>query len=206
MSEPEIELNPPYASMADFYQDVEHNLAVVLDTYAADGVAPTCFKGCDACCHQLVMTTMAEAREAARWIRAQPVPEQERLMRSLDAWLLASAELRRRLQAGVDDDLEALVEGLATEYWAQRIPCPFLHAGSCSMYEARPLICRHHFSVSDPELCRAGEEDVIERMETMDEVFFFAQEAIPEEEAEIGMFPELVRLALQEVPAEPERP
>lgn len=200
MSEPEIELFPPYAAMADFYRDVERNLAVVLETYAADGLEPTCFKGCDACCHQLVMTTMAEAREAARWIRLQSPPEQERLRQSLEQWLVASADLRRRLQEGVDGDLEDLVEGLATEYWAQRLPCPFLAGGSCSMYEARPLICRHHFSLSDPELCRAGEEDVIERMETMDEVFFFAQDAIPEEAAEIGMFPELVLVALQEAP------
>lgn len=200
MSEPELELTPPYASMADFYQDVERNLAVVLATYAADGVTPTCFKGCDACCHQLVMTTMAEAREAARWIRAQAPDEQERLVASLGTWLEASAELRQRLQAGADADLEELVEGLATEYWARRLPCPFLRAGSCSIYAARPLICRHHFSVSDPDLCRAGEEDVIERMETLDEVFFFSQEAIPEEEAEIGMFPELVLVALQELP------
>lgn len=198
MSEPEIELTPPYATMAAFYRDVERNLAVVLDTYAADGLAPTCRKGCDACCHQMVMTTMAEAREAARWIRAQSPEEQERLVASLHQWHEASAPLRRRLQEGADDDLEALVDGLATEYWAQRIPCPFLTAGSCSIYEARPLICRHHFSLSDPELCRAGEDDVIERMETMDEVFFFAQDAIPEEEAEIGIFPELVLLALQE--------
>lgn len=200
MSEPEIELNPPYASMEDFYRDVERNLAVVLETYAAEGMEPTCHKGCDACCHQMVMTTMAEAREAARWIRSQPTAEQERLQQSLEQWLAASAGLRQRLQDGADGDLEDLVEGLATEYWAQRIPCPFLQAGSCSMYEARPLICRHHFSLSDPELCRAGEEDVIERMETMDEVFFFAQDAIPEDEAEIGMFPELVLVALQETP------
>lgn len=198
MSEPELELTPPYASMRDFYRDVERNLAVVLDAYAADGVVPTCRKGCDACCHQLVMTTMAEAREAARWIRTQPLDEQERLVRSLEAWLEASADLRRRLQEGADADLEALVDGLASEYWARRIPCPFLQGGACSVYEARPLICRHHFSVSDPELCRSGEEDVIERMETMDEVFFFAQDAIPEEESEIGMFPELVLLALGE--------
>lgn len=199
MSEPEIELTPPYASMEAFYQDVERNLAVVLDTYAADGLAPTCQKGCDACCHQMVMTTMAEAREAARWIRSQPVDEQKRLAASLEQWLETSAELRQRLQEGTDGDLEELVDGLATEYWAKRIPCPFLLAGSCSIYAGRPLICRHHFSLSDPELCRSGEEDVIERMESMDEVFFFAQDAIPEEEAEIGMFPELVLVALQEI-------
>ncbi|HEY9857829.1 MAG TPA: YkgJ family cysteine cluster protein [Stenomitos sp.] len=199
MSEPEIELNPPYASMLDFYRDVERNLTVVLDSYAAEGMAPTCQKGCDACCHQMVMTTMAEARAAARWIREQSPEEQERLMQSLEQWLAASADLRRRLQEGADEDLEALVDGLATEYWAQRIPCPFLKGGACSIYEARPLICRHHFSLSDPELCRTGEEDIIERMETMDEVFFFAQDAIPEEEAEIGMFPELVLLAVREL-------
>lgn len=198
MQEPELMLDPPYATMADFYADVERNLVLVLDAYAELGVAPTCRAGCDACCHQLVMTTMAEAREAARVIAEASEAIQEVLRERLAAWHVQTLDLRRSLQAASDDSLEALVEDLAATYWQRRLACPFLSEGHCAIYEGRPLACRHHFAVSEPTLCTAGDEAVIDRMETMDEAFFFAQEAIPEEAAEIGMFPELVALALEE--------
>jgi len=33
-------------------------------------------------------------------------------------------------------------------------PCPFLKNNRCSVYEVRPLYCRSHYAVSNPELCR----------------------------------------------------
>ncbi len=197
-SEPELSLDPPYASMADFYGDVERNLVLVLDAYSAEGIAPTCRKGCDACCHQLAMTTMAEARAAALHLVGLPEPEAARLRSNIVSWQEATGDLRSRLQAGANEDLEELVEELAAKYWERRVPCPFLSDGSCAIYEARPLICRHHFSVTDPAFCQTGEEGAIERMEAMDEAFFISQSVIPEDEAEIGFFPELVALVLDE--------
>lgn len=192
----ELELHPPYDSMARLYQDVEANQLLILKAYQAEGFIPTCHAGCDACCHQLVMTTMAEARATASFMQNLPRAEQDRLEARLDEWLAATPKLRRRLQESPDAELEPIVEGIATDYWSQRIPCPFLKEGLCAVYEARPLACRHHFSLSDPALCAAEEVEEVERMETMEEAFFFAQDAVPEAETEIGMFPELVSLHL----------
>jgi Fe-S-cluster containining protein len=194
--EVELELFPPYPDMAEFYRDVERNVAVVLDAYSAEGIAPTCLKGCDACCHQLVMTTVAEAEAAAAHLQGLGDEDREQILARLDSWLAGTASLRDRLQAGADGDLDDLVEGLAAEYWSRRVPCPFLVDQKCAIYEARPLACRHHFSVSDPDLCYQGDEQRIGRMEAMEEAFFVSQDAIPEEEAEIGMFPELVNVSL----------
>jgi Fe-S-cluster containining protein len=195
-SEFELQLDPPYASMSDLYRDVERNLVLVLEAYAADGLTPSCQRGCDACCHQLVMTTVAEADAAAEAIRAWPSADRAWLDGRLTEWLDTTADLRDRLQAESDGDIEALVEDLAAEYWQRRVACPFLHEGACRLYESRPLICRHHFSLSDPALCAEAEGEAIERMETMEDAFFFAQDAIPADRSEVGMFPELVALAL----------
>ncbi len=194
-SELELELNPPYASMAELYSDVERNLVLVLDAHAAEGIVPTCRAGCDACCHQLVMTTVAEAGAAAGYLKRLPAAAGEPLRARLADWKVATADLRARLQ-DAGSDLEAQVEELAAEYWKRRVPCPFLVDRRCAVYEVRPLACRHHFSVSDPLLCDTGDEAVIERMEAMDEAFFASQDAIPDAEAEIGMFPELVGILL----------
>ncbi|HEY9899649.1 MAG TPA: YkgJ family cysteine cluster protein [Pantanalinema sp.] len=202
----ELELSPPYDTTAELYADVERNLAVVLDTYAAEGIAPTCQKGCDACCHQLVMVTVAEAREAARAVERRPAEAQAAIRGRIAAWHEATAELRSHLQSGVDEDLEDLVEGIASDYWQRRVPCPFLEAGACAIYEGRPLACRHHFSLSAPELCHSSREEAIEVegelaagfLSVMDDAFFLSQDAVPEDQTEIGMLPELVGLVLDE--------
>lgn len=193
----DLELHPPYDSMLKLYGDVAANQLMILEAYAAEGLEPTCRAGCSACCHQLVMTTMAEARATAELIHDLPEAELRRLELSLEGWLSATSDLRRRLQEAADDELEPVVEAIASDYWRKRIPCPFLREGLCAVYEVRPLACRHHFSLSDPELCAANDVENVEGMETMEESFFFAQDAIPEAETEIGMFPELVLLGLR---------
>ena len=189
----ELELTPPYASMLLLYEAVEANQQKILAAYASEGWVPSCRSGCDACCHQLVMATMAEAQATADGVRNSP--HRTRLEQSLECWLEKTRDLRRKLQNVADDMLESEVETIAAAYWDQRIPCPFLLDRHCAIYEVRPLACRHHFSLSDPSLCAQAEEG-IERMETMEEAFFFAQDALPESETEIGMFPELVGLCL----------
>lgn len=41
-----------------------------------------------------------------------------------------------------------------SRYHTLDVPCPFLHAGLCSLYRQRPLACRIHFSLSPPHWCR----------------------------------------------------
>lgn len=40
-------------------------------------------------------------------------------------------------------------------------PCPFLsEAGACSVYDARPLVCRIFHAMGDPENCRPGRDQL----------------------------------------------
>ena len=45
-------------------------------------------------------------------------------------------------------------ENIAFTWRDARVPCPFLHEGRCGIYEIRPLACRAHYALHNPELCK----------------------------------------------------
>lgn len=104
-----------------------------------DGTGLQCRRGCTACCSQLFDITLLEAAYISRHLR-RLTPEKQ-------------VELRRRAEA-YRPQRRRLLAGRARERWAQRVvgrlpleglrlPCPALDPnGTCSIYEARPLVCR----------------------------------------------------------------
>lgn len=134
-----------------FYREYETVSALVESEFARNarrfqnhpapggGTGLQCRRGCTACCSQLFDITLLEAAYISRHLRSLP-PEKQ-------------AELRRRAEA-YRPQRRKLLEGRARERWAQqiegrlpleglRLPCPALDPdGACSIYEARPLVCR----------------------------------------------------------------
>lgn len=149
---PERSNTGPAAARAGFlYREYETVCALVGAEFARsterfrDHPAPgggkglQCRRGCTACCSQLFDVTLLEAAYISRHLRRLPREKQ--------------TELRRRAHA-YRPQRQKLLEGRAGERWAQqvegrlpleglRLPCPALDSdGSCSIYEARPLVCR----------------------------------------------------------------
>lgn len=60
----------------------------------------------------------------------------------VEADIIAEASKRKRAPAPA-----SIPEGAVDKYF--REPCPFLKNNSCSIYDARPIVCRLHFSISD---------------------------------------------------------
>mgnify|MGYP000108746537 CR=1 FL=1 len=118
---------------------------------AAQGTPVTCRRGCDACCHHLVPVTPAEAFALAHHVAQLPAAEQDAVRRRFDA-ALAQADA-----AGLREPLEATLSGEGfdhnADWFAARIPCPFLVDRACSIYEQRPIPCREHLVTSAPEDC-----------------------------------------------------
>jgi Fe-S-cluster containining protein len=106
------------------------------DFFATDPTGPdvrkriACSKGCSHCCHANVEVTIVEAIAVARRVAADD---------ALAASVRASAPK---------------VDGIPP--WTRydfRIPCPLLGKdGACSIYDARPRVCRAHVSY-DVKLC-----------------------------------------------------
>jgi Fe-S-cluster containining protein len=87
--------------------------------------AVACQAGCDHCCHQAVGVTAPEALAIFDHLKSTR----------------SSGELAR-VAAKVSQH-HARTRGLSSqERFSPDHPCPFLEAGNCSIYEARPLSCR----------------------------------------------------------------
>jgi Fe-S-cluster containining protein len=122
------------------------------------GQPPSCHKGCAACCRQLVPLSAPEAFALGEWVRSCSTEQQGRIAaRFAEAKSrLLSQGLWQRLSelcnAPEQPNDEAL-EVVNREYYALRLPCPFLEEEACTIYEARPAACRELLVSSPPERC-----------------------------------------------------
>ena len=91
-------------------------------------VAVACTKGCSYCCHTYVSAMAPEVFRVARALRADPQFEQKR------------PALLQRLQATSGQSHE--------ERLGRQRPCAMLVDGLCSVYAARPSVCRKTASTS----------------------------------------------------------
>ena len=90
---------------------------------AYSGAQVACKAGCTYCCHNVVMATAPEI-------------------------FLAVSELRAREDAGFIAGVVGRCDAVATTAGIRRSPCPLLHDNLCSVYTARPSVCRKHNSFS----------------------------------------------------------
>lgn len=110
---------------------------------AIAGLSP-CSAGCTHCCHLGTLVTEHEAIVIGKAIGRAPadVPE-ELVMRASDA-----------IEAGAARDL-TMAKKTRVHDGYYGVPCPFLDGGRCSIYEDRPMSCRHLINVDvDDLLCR----------------------------------------------------
>jgi Fe-S-cluster containining protein len=130
--------------------DVAARIAV--DDAAKAGSPVSCKAGCGACCRHLVPLSEPEAFDLADMVRAMPEPRRAAVLEKF-------AEARSRLAdlwpalLGAGETTEAEMAALKRAYFALKVPCPFLADESCSIYDARPLVCREYMVDTDPVYC-----------------------------------------------------
>jgi len=105
---------------------------------AAAKATVACHAGCDTCCHELVGVQAHEVLIAAHHVQTHYSPVE------LDA-VIERAAAHRAAFAGRSNPERA----------ALKRPCVLLREGSCSIYEARPEVCRSHHS-HNAEACRTN--------------------------------------------------
>ena len=139
---------PLMRSLGEEAQALEHR--PLLDA----GQTVSCEKGCAACCRMLVPISVPEAFALTNTIDRLDQNERNRLLSKLD---LAQQQLAR---AGILTRLSSLaessepvsdeaIEPLNRDYYALRLPCPFLDHEICSIYADRPAACRE-LAVTSP--------------------------------------------------------
>ena len=96
------------------------------------GVRIHCARGCSSCCSQIFQITEVEAARISAWVATLPDKARVELQRKARANLAERAKLF--------DNAE---EWGSTVAPGNGTPCPALDdAGGCSMYDARPIMCR----------------------------------------------------------------
>jgi Fe-S-cluster containining protein len=122
------------------------------------GQSISCRKGCAACCRMLVPVSGPEAFALKKFIETWPEENKQALIAKLAATQqrLAESGLLPRLeqlmesaQQMTDDEMEPINR----DYYALRLPCPFLEDEMCSIYEHRPAACRELQVTTPAKLC-----------------------------------------------------
>jgi Fe-S-cluster containining protein len=112
-------------------------IAEELEHLRGQGVMPSCRAGCSTCCSQHIVTNRLEMHALGQYIRRRFAPQRAGDLR------LRVREWNRREDAGRG--------GAAAPVCCA---CPMLEHAECSVYPARPLICRAHFVSTDAAWCR----------------------------------------------------
>jgi Fe-S-cluster containining protein len=150
---PVSELVPTLRRLGEQAQALEERQAV------SAGLAISCRKGCAACCRMLVPVSPPEAFRLKAAVEKMPGDRRSRLLQKVEQ---AQATLARagllELLSQVADSTRQLsdeeVEPINRDYYALRLPCPFLENEECSIYEERPAACRELLVTSPAEWCQ----------------------------------------------------
>lgn len=135
-------------SMIDFYTDeyIKHRpidrIGTILGFYEAINEAfekskninkkdITCRKGCSFCCHIDVDINEDEAAYIVHYCKENNIQINKEYLSKQPAKAREKTEYAR---------------------------CVFLENNECSIYEARPVMCRKHYVVSEPKLCDATQQ------------------------------------------------
>lgn len=112
-----------------------------------------CHRGCSMCCSQMFSISALEAAAIAERVAELPESVRERLRRRAAAYVEQAAALG--LTSGGEPHESV------TPRTGVRLPCPALEDDACSIYSARPLICRKWgipvFDPSKPDRLHACE-------------------------------------------------
>lgn len=174
-----------------------------VDDFHARNMDPrvTCRAGCAHCCETVVFADAAEglyivANEAEAVRRAMPrIVEQERI---LDRTFTEGEIKALPYIGGGSPELE----DVGARYRDLGMKCAFLDAADrCSIYASRPLACRTHFSLEEPEKCavRHGTQKIWNTPARLGAQTELVAEAVQLRGGvvEIGFFQSIVRAAYQ---------
>jgi Fe-S-cluster containining protein len=118
-------------------------------------VTIACARGCNACCHELIIVAMPEAHLVARWLaRPENAAARARFLERYPAWREKAGDRPERIATLTvrNRDREEYVE-THRQYWRSGNLCAFNHDGECTIYPVRPLVCRDAHACETNERC-----------------------------------------------------
>lgn len=124
------------------------------------GMVTHCQKGCNHCCNLLVTIGAPDALRMARYILGSGM-DSDALRESLREDVAFVSMVAKENKCKEYDKL-------ASHYIALKRPCRFIKDGACSVYDARPVVCRLFNSLVSPEECMGENRNAVKRIATND--------------------------------------
>ena len=112
-----------------------------------------CKKGCVACCKQYVSLFSFEVVHFRDAIKKLPTKIKKKIQKNYTEYLPYFLENVPQKKSFRYDDLFVEGQNYSKKHAIDRYPCPFLIDQRCVIYNNRPIVCRLHFVLDEPELC-----------------------------------------------------
>jgi Fe-S-cluster containining protein len=122
------------------------------------GLPIACERGCNACCEELVIVELPEALAVAHWLATdEGAAARAAFLEAYPRWRAAAGDAIDAVATLAHDDTRRdEYEALHRAQWRKRLLCAFNQDGDCTIYPARPLVCRNAHAVETRERCVAG--------------------------------------------------
>lgn len=119
------------------------------------GVKIACHAGCNQCCEQPILVWLPEALLVARFLeRPENAATRQAFLERFPAWRASVGDAHERMADLSEAGDWSGYARVHREAWSKRTLCPFNRDGLCSIYAARPAICRHYHALDTAENCR----------------------------------------------------
>lgn len=150
----------PVTELVPLVRRIGNQIQALEEQYVmTEGKTISCRAGCAACCRMLVPVSAPEAFALRDHVRSLPPEKHQAVVERIEA------SKQRLREAGLFERLASLgettrpigdeeMDPVNRAYYALRMPCPFLDAERCTIYEQRPSACRELLVTSPAELCQ----------------------------------------------------
>lgn len=148
-----------------FYANIDRGTEARAKAVQASGKQVACGPGCSRCCDNLVGLHAGESQVVARWL-ARPEQDalRDRFLEKFAAWRAGLGDLVDRwIAASAAGDRET-GSAIAQEAFRRGVGCAFLDdRGACSIYPARPTVCREHHAIGTNAGCEPDADVPVEQ-------------------------------------------
>ena len=147
---------PIFQGMANMFAEMGSQAA------ESEGKKISCGPNCTACCFPPVPILELEIYQLSELVDSMPEPRRTEVKRrfsqavahfSESGWLEKLDALSGLYGKESVDAVALELQNLGIEYYRDRVPCPFLEEGLCSIHEVRPLACREYLVTSPAINC-----------------------------------------------------
>ena len=117
--------------VGEAYNGIDSLINSILELAHKQNIRVDCKKGCSFCCHQAVFANSYELHYLGNFLTENFNQEQRTIVQQR-----ATAKNKHTRKLSEEEQLN------------YKSPCPLLHEGMCSAYQARPMACRIYLSMS----------------------------------------------------------